>query len=426
MRRGIMTIVLAGSLASTIPVSAQPVPWNGPLTQTQVIARAQQSFDAQLAQLNAQTAAAQAQSARAQALPQLSVSGTAMNSSLVQLGIPSARQTYGSLNATVPLFAPQAWAGARAAGYEAYAARATAAMDINQAVMAAVQQYDAAGLAQAIVQQRAIDLRDQQSHLKLTTQQVRAGAAPRYLVSRDQAALAQAQQSEENARADAVRARHALEVLLDIDLSSKPVVALEAPSLRFRPDIAALEQRAYAQRPDVVAAQRSLLSAQARATRARVAYLPTISATAQTYNGFSNPALGETGAQVGVSASLPLFDAGTRSADVRLARADYDRAQVQLDRTRLQAQADVLDAVRDLQAAQRNVVTANTELMNANVELRIAQVRERAGKGIELETLDALAAVANAREDAVRAQARYADSLAALHRAVGDYAPPSY
>lgn len=426
MRRGIMLTVLAGSLASPIPVSAQPVTWNGPLTQAQVIARAQQSFDAQLAQLSAQTAAAQAQSVRAQALPQLSVSGTAMNSSLVQLGMPSARQTYGSLNATVPLFAPQAWAGARAAGYEAYAARATAAMDINQAVMAAVQQYDAAGLAQAIVQQRAIDVQDQQSHLKLTTQQVRTGAAPRYLIARDQAALAQAQQSEENARADAVRARHALEALLDIDLSSKPVVALEAPSLTFSPDVAALEQRAYAQRPDVVAAQRSLLSAQQRETRARAAYLPTISATAQTYNGFSNPALGGTGAQVGVSASLPLFDAGTRSADVQLARVDYDRAQVQLDRTRLQAQADVLDAVRDLQAAQRNVVTANTELTNANIELRIAQVRERAGKGIELETLDALAALANAREDVVRAQARYADSLAALHRAVGDYAPPSY
>ena len=426
MRRSIMMTVLAGALASTLPASAQPLTWNGPLTQAQVVARAQQSFDAQLAQLNAQTAAAQVQSVRAQALPQLYVSGTAMNSSLSQLGMPVARQTYGSLNATVPLFAPQAWAGARAAGYDAYAARATAAMDINQAVMAAVQQYDAAGLAQAIVQQRAIDVQDRQSHLKLTTQQVRAGAAPRYLIARDQAALAQAQQSKENARADAVRARHALEVLLNIDLSSKPVVALAAPSLTFRPDIPALEQRAYAQRPDVVAAQRSLLAAQHRISRARAAYLPVISATAQTYNGFSNPPLGGTGAQVGVSASLPLFDAGTRSADVQLARVDYDRAQVQLDRTRLQAQADVLDAVRDLQAAQHNVVTAKTEQTNADVELRIAQVRERAGKGIELETLDALAAVANAREDVVRARARYADSLATLHRAVGDYAPASY
>lgn len=426
MRKVIMIVALAGSFASTIAALAQPMQWNGPLTQAQVIARAQQSFDAQLAQLKAQTAATQAQSSRAQALPQLSVSGTTMNSSLTQLGMPAARQTYGSLDATIPLFAPQAWAGARAAGYDAYAARATAAMDVNQSVMVAVQQYDAAGLAQAVVEQRTIDVRDQQSHLKLTMEQVRAGAAPRYLIARDQAALAQAQQSEENARADAVRARHALEVLLDLDVSSKPLIALEAASLTLQPDVPTLEQRAYALRPDVVAAQRSLLAAQQRISRARAAYLPTVSATAQTYNGFSNPALGGTGAQVGVSASLPLFDAGTRSADVRLARGDCDRAQMQLDRTRLQAQADVLDAVRDLQAAQRNIVTANTELASANVELRIAQVRERAGKGVELETLDALATLAGAREDVVRAQARYAESLAALHRAVGDYAPPIY
>lgn len=420
-----MTIVLASSLASTVPASAQPLQWNGQLTQAQVVARAQQSFDAQLAQLKAQSAAAQAQSARAQALPQVSVSETAMNSSLVQLGMPTARQTYTSLNASVPLFAPKVWAGIRAAGYTAYAARATAAMDVNQAVMAAVQQYDAAGLAQAVAQQRAIDVHDQQSHLSLTMQRVRAGAAPRYLIARDEAALAHAQQSEEDARADAVRTSHALEVLLDIDVTSKLTITLQAPSLTFKPDVAALEQRAYAQRPDVVAAQRTLLAARQDLTRARAAYVPAISATAQTYSGYSNPALGGSGAQVGLTASLPLFDAGL-SADVRIAQDNYGRAKLELDRLRLQAQADVLDAVRELQAAQRNVATANTELTNANVELRIAQVRERAGKGIELESIDALAAVASAREDVVRAQARYADSRAALQYADGDYAPSRY
>lgn len=419
-------MALAACLALPIPVSAQPLQWNGPLTQAQAISRAQRSFDVQLAQLDAQIAGDRERSARAKALPQISVSGTAMNSTLVQFGMPAARQTYASVNASVPLFAPGAWADARAAGYDAYAARATAAMEVNQAVMIAVQQYDAAGLARAIAEQRAIDVRDRQSHLAFTRKRVRAGASPRYLLARDQAALAQAQQSEEDARADAARAVRALEVLLDIDLNSHPIVALEAPSLTFAPDVSALERRAYAQRPDVLSAQGSLRAAQQRVTRARSAYLPVISATAQTYNGFSRPPLGATGAQAGISATLPLFDGGSRSAEARIARADYDRARIELERTRLQAQADVLDAARDLQAAQRNVVTANTELTNARVELRIAQVRERAGKGIELETLDALASVAGAREDVVRAQARYADSLAALHRAVGDYAPPSY
>ncbi len=262
-----------------------------------------------------------------------------------------------------------------------------------------------------------------QSHLQLTKDLMRAGKGPRYLIARDQAALARAQQSEEDAQADSARAIHGLEVALNIDTASTMDVALEPPSQTFAPDAAQLEQRAYAQRPDVIAAQRAVTASRQRLARASSEFLPTISATAQTYNGTSSPPLGSAGSQVGVSASLPLIDGGSRSADVRLARANVARAQVQYDRTRLQAQADVLDAVRDLQAAQRNVTTADYELTNANEDLRIAQLREHAGKGIELEVLDALASVAIAREDVVRAAARYDDSLAAMHRAAGDYAP---
>jgi len=419
----------AASLAAaftTGSVSAQPLLWNGTLTQVQVIARAQHAFDAQLAQLTAQGAAAQAQSVRAQALPQIGVSETAMNSTLVQLGMPSARQTYASLNGTLPIFAPQAWAAARAAGSNAAAARATAAMAINQAVTDAAQRYDAAALMDAIAVQRGIDVQDQASHLAFTQLQVRVGKAPRYLIARDRAAFAAAKQSLEDAKADAARALHALEVPLDIDLASSPIVTLAAPSLTFTPNVASLLQQGYIRRPDVVAAQRTVTATRERIARSRSEYLPTISATAQTYTGVSSPPLGAAGSQIGVSASLPIFDSGSRSADVRMATADYERARIELDRTRLQAQADVLDAVRDLQAAQRNVTTANAELSNASEELRVAQLRERAGKGIELETLDALATLASAREDVLRATARYDDALAALHRAVGDYAPTPY
>ena len=426
MRRVKMALGILGSFAFALPVSAQPLQWNGVLTQAQAVARAQHSFDAQLAQFDAEISAARAEATRAQALPHLSLSEGYNNGSPHRLGMPTPAQRFTSLDASVPLFAPQAWAASRAAGLAASAARATAAMGVNQAVNDAVQQYDAAALAQAIVGQRAVDVRDQQTHLALTRSRVRAGAAPRYLIARDEAALAQAEQSEENARARAARATHALEVLLDLDTASKPVIALEAPSLAFAPDAAVLEQRAYGQRPDVLAAEQLVSAARQHIAGARSEYLPTISATAQSYSGVSNPALGETGSLVGVSATLPLFDAGSRSADLRVAQIDFERAQVQLDRTRLQAQADVLDAVRDLQAAQRNVTTAHSELTNATVELRIAQLRERSGKGIELETLDALAAVASAREDVLRAVARYNDSLAALHRAVGDYAPSPY
>ena len=424
MRRAAMT--LAGVLFAMATASAKPLVWHGTLTQAQAVSRAQLSFDAQLAQIDAQSAAAQAHAVAASTLPQVSVSETSMNSTLTQLGMPAARQTYTSFSASLPIFSPIAWANARAAGSDAASARAAAAMEINDTVNAAVQKYDAAALTAAIAAQRVVDVYDQRAHLQLTKDLVRAGKGPRYLIARDQAALARAQQSEEDAQADSARAIHGLEVELNIDTASTMDVALEPPSQTFAPDVAQLEQRAYAQRPDVIAAQRAVTASRQRLARASSEYLPTISATAQTYNGTSSPVLGSAGSQVGVSASLPLIDGGSRSADVRLARANAARAQVQYDRTRLQAQADVLDAVRDLQAAQRNVTTADYELTNANEVLRIAQLRERAGKGIELEVLDALASVAIASEDVLRAAARYDDSLAAIHRGTGDYAPASF
>lgn len=426
MLKSTFVVLIFGVIAAMLPASAKPLPWNGPLTQAQVIARARRSFAAQLAALKAQSAAAHARSARARALPQISVSETALNSTLKQFGMPEARQVYGSLNASVPLFAPEAWAAARAAGLDATAADAVAAMKVNDAVTDAVQKYDAAALTREIAQLRARDVRDQQMHLSITKARVQTGAAPRYVLAVDQAALAQMQQSEEDARAAAVHAMHALEVLLDFDIGSTPAVALVPPASTFTPNAAALELRAYIQRPDVVGAELALLAAKQRLVRAHSEYLPTIAASVQTYNGTSNPPLGRAGSQIGVSASLPLFDGGSRAADTRTAQVNYERSRIELDRARLQAQADVLDAVRDVQAAQRNVASADSELASANEQLSIAELRERAGKGSELDTLDALATRASAREDALRATARYDDSRTALRGAVGDYAPPSY
>jgi len=425
MRRSVCVAValLVANVLVLSPLSAKPLQWNGTLAEAQVVARARRSFNARLATLSAEIAAERARSERSQALPQVSVSETTMKSTLTQLGMPAARQTYASLNVSVPLFAPQAWAAARAAGSSAFAARATSAMAVNRAVREAVVAYDAAALARAVVEQRAIDLRDQRSHLAFTEERVRNGAAPRYLIARDEAALAQAQQSERDARAEAVRTVHELEVLLNLDVTSKPILALSAPSPTLALNVAELERKAYAQRPDVLAAERSVLAARERVAAARDGYLPTISATAQSYNGTSNPALGNAGAQIGITASLPLFDGGSRGAEVRLAQLEYDRTRIALARTRLQARADVLDASSDLKAARRNLTTANSELRNAKIDKHVADLRARAGKGIELEVLDALATLADARENVLRATARYDDALAGLHAAVGDYAP---
>ena len=153
MRRNVCVTValLVVNLLAPLPLSAKPLRWDGPLDESQVIARARTSFDARLATVSAEIAAERAHSERSSALPQVSVSETTMKSTLTQLGMPAARQPYASLNVSLPLFAPQAWAATRAAGSSAFAARATAAMAVNQAVSEAVVAYDAAAFARAVV-----------------------------------------------------------------------------------------------------------------------------------------------------------------------------------------------------------------------------------------------------------------------------------
>ncbi|HEY5095383.1 MAG TPA: TolC family protein [Candidatus Eremiobacteraceae bacterium] len=111
---------------------------------------------------------------------------------------------------------------------------------------------------------------------------------------------------------------------------------------------------------------------------------------------------------------------GLRSAQVAESTAAFDKAQVGYERASLTARGDVANAWRALQAARINLGTAELALTSAQENLRVARLRERAGKGIELETLDALSVLASARETTLTAQARLDLAVAGLHHAAGD------
>ncbi len=412
---------LALLVAAQAVALGTPLQWNGPMNWDQVIARAQNgSFDAQLATLDAATALSQAAQARSALFPQIGLSGTAMNSTLVQFGMPSAQQTYGSLTATLPLLVPQTWASASAALADADAAQATASARIGDAVVLALQSYDKAALASAIVEDRAASLRDQQAHLTVTQERVRTGKSARYVLFGDRAGVAAAQEMVADAQAQRDEALNNLALSLNLMVPSRISVTLPAP----RPlamDEAALRARAFAQRPEVLAAQGALAADRNRLSAARAAYFPSVSLSAQTYSGTSNPPLGHMGSQVGITASLPLIDGGMRSAQIRQAEIAFTRAQLLYDRTRLTIETDLANALREYDSAQAQLIAATAGLQDAQAQLHIAELRERAGKAIELETLDALATQASARENLSRAIARYDDAVAAVHHATGDY-----
>ena len=71
-------------------------------------------------------------------------------------------------------------------------------------------------------------------------------------------------------------------------------------------------------------------------------------------------------------------------------------------------------------AARVNIASADAAARNAADQLRIARLRERAGKAIDVEILDALAIAASAREGRARAIARLDVAASVLRRAAGE------
>jgi outer membrane protein TolC len=409
------------ALATTGIAVAGPLIVKEPLTLAQAVSRVREAgFDVRIASAEAAMASADAATSRANLSPQLSLSGTAMSANLPQLGMPIARQVYGSANLSVPIVAIAALNAARAARASGLAASEAADMARADAVFIAVQAYRRAQLASAVLDARHAAVLDQQTHLHLTELKVEAGKAAPFLSARDRAAVASAMQMEENAAAERDEALNDLQALLDLSPDAPLAIAEILAPVAFSASREAMLSRALSQSPAVHAARDRMMAAQRSVAAAQSAFYPTATLNAQSYNGSSNPYLGSTGGQVGVTVTLPISDGGAHTAALAKARAQYDRASAVYDQTRANVQRDLSDAWRELQAAQRNMTTAAAAQVDANEQLRVAQLREQAGKAIELEVLDALAVAAAARESDLRATARYDNAVAAVHHAAGD------
>mgnify|MGYP001198643344 CR=1 FL=1 len=408
-------------LATWQPAQAAPQQWNGPLSKAQAIARATSAgFDVRMAMADAASARGVAIGQYSAVLPQIAVSGNHTNIHLPQFGMPEAVQTYASLTASMSVFNLAGYSAVRAGRLSADAASADFSATENDAALNAVKAYDRAllGVAAAHAQQAAVS--DQETNVRFVELRVRIGKKPRYELSRARAALAQAQQMAEDAAAERDESSNDLKLLLDFDMASDVAIPDRFETAVYSDTLMAVTQRALLQQPAVRAARLRHDAAQATLDQARAAYVPTAAVTGQTYNGSSNPPLGSSGGQVGVSVTLPIIDGGTRHGALMQASATLAKAQADFERQQLMVQNAVANAWRELDAAHRNLQTAQAALDDASENLRVARLRQQTGKGTQLEVLDALAITASSRLGLLQAQERYDVAIAGVHHAAAD------
>lgn len=274
--------------------------------------------------------------------------------------------------------------------------------------------------------------------------QTRADATSRAETARltDLAAKAgfQPPASAELARASAAQGNATLtQQVAQCDLAVKALVALTAlpePELRTRlagataklPEpaqigVASVPAQVLAQRPDLLAAAREVTAASADMRQAEAQRYPRIGLSGQV-----GPARFESGGvstsgtvwSVGpVSVSLPLFDGGTRRANVEAAKARYDAAASAYAASLRGAVREVETALVALQSTAARNEDARVAAEGFERSYRAAESRYRGGLASLFELEDARRTAVAAQSALIDLQRERVAAWISLYRALG-------
>lgn len=389
----------------------------------------QHSFEIAMSRSRLRMQLAETEEARSATRPQLSLNGYGMRNSMPMIyqsapGVmPSFIQQYdrpGALSASLMLMMPLFTGGAlenqlQAAEQAEKAAVAKTALSLRETARQVrlgyfkVQQSRAS--AQVLVWQR----KQNDEMERIAQEQLKAGKVAPFVRLRAQAEVAATQQKQNELDAEITEREVALKTAMGVSVDS----LFEYPEVEVAPAAPAplvdLVKLALSERSDLVAAryaveQRDRLVAAAVSEYSPKAYLVGMGESTRT-NPFG-ASMSETGYSVGIVLSFPLFDGGMRAAREDGARASLEENQLKLRQLELETTGQVTSARARLVASLQNLDLSQVELAKAEEDWRIAHLRQVAGRSLYVESLDALLALARARNNQVSAlySARLADA----------------
>lgn len=435
-------LVLAIVLLLAGPGAAQPPELpriDGPLTMEQAVDLAlQHSLRVKAAQADQRTMESMRREAQAPLWPQVSANGYVASQTMTPNVYSSAGQTMArnfqvfgtneardaNVTGMYDLFA----GGRHYYGYKAAVFRAQAGEQMRrgtetEVAMQARLDYVAAQREAEQARVTAGLVRQVEERLRVSRAMLDGGRIPRYYVLRDEAELANAIQMNAMAESRAAQALVALKTTLGADLGSRvtlserlvyaPVTVSAADGLRD-----ALETH-----PDLQAAVRQRKAAEAEVRAAYGAYLPQVSVGAMYdwawLKNRSEQSTTDQGYSVGLVVTLPVFDGFMRRSALDTARAKLDRAIQAEGLIRQQIARDVTQAALMLAAARTSVEASGKGLEQAEEEARIVRERFEAGRGVQVEVLDAQVSLTRAHFNVVAALAEHRTALAMWLKATG-------
>lgn len=250
--------------------------------------------------------------------------------------------------------------------------------------------------------------------------QFEAGKAIEATIQRAQAELADAQR--DLAMGENERSKRTLDLLQAMGAPLSTSVTLTDTLEAVKPPRSLDEyiQAALKNRGSLLSASQSVRAAQAQLSSARGELSPQVFGFAMSDSFSPADAMGKkSGYTVGLSLSVPLFDAGRRRNEVSAAAASVRKMRANEALARLQTEKEVRAAWLDWETAQANYKSTQAALSAAQSAYDVVALRVESGKSIQLEQLDALAALTRARANLAQSTFDVQLALARLERASG-------
>jgi multidrug efflux system outer membrane protein len=263
-----------------------------------------------------------------------------------------------------------------------------------------------------------------QESLDLTQHRFQEGVSSELDVRQAQTIVEQARADVARYTAAAARDKNALELAVGAPVDDASTVqTMEEVFAGLAEVPAGLKSDILLLRPDVLQAEHQLRAANANIGAARAAFFPSITLTGGV--GQASSSLGGLFSN-GVSTwsfipaiSLPIFDAGRNSANLRLTKAQRDAAVAQYEGAIQTAFREVADALADRAGTERQL-EAERALVEASAgALRLATARYQRGTDPYLTTLESQRQLYVVEQGLVLVELARAQNTVALYRSLG-------
>ncbi len=223
------------------------------------------------------------------------------------------------------------------------------------------------------------------------------------------------------------RLEHALAVLLgkmpsEFSLKESPLEKIMPPKIP-----AGLPSTLLARRPDIAAALKSMEAANTRIGVAKTAFFPRLNLTASA--GLASTSLGNVfdwsgrtwalGQVAGNALSLPIFNGGTNSANLRAAKASYEESIATYRQQVLVAFRDVEDNLVGQNLLAKQSIQQDLAAKSASRTTALAQKRYNEGETDYFEVVDSQRVSLAAQRSAVQLRGQRFITTIALIRALG-------